>query len=282
MHGFGLYALALASVAAQAEPPPELPTVGLVAYHDPDQGNTDSGDLTEITQSVGVATFTPITAGAGPLRDDLGFGRMTHAGGTPGFLRATQFQSGDGMITTDPAVLATFGASTSDFTVAALTWTVSSNANHFVWGIGNGSSNASISGTLSGASTISLTSQSVGGTGTVSLNSPGLYTRTKYPTITVWQLTAGVLRIYVNDMVTPKLTTAFTWASNPNHTRFGLGCRPDLNPDLSLNNAMLRFFALYNRALSDVERVQLGRYAGYRGNCPIGGYGVDEIVWGEA
>ena len=259
-------------------PPPQLLTSGLVAYLDADSGLTDTGDLTQITQAVGVATFTPLGGGTGPQRDDLGWGRRS-AGGTPaGFARSIQSASGTGLITTDAAVLATFGATTTDFTVLMLAWPFSSNSNWFCWGIGNAATNLSISGVMSGSTTMTLASTSVGGTGTVTLNTASIYTRTKWPTLCAWRVSAGVANLFINNFVTPKLSTAFTWTTNPNHTRFGFLCRPDLSPDLSLASAQVKWTGLYNRALAAPEMVQMGRYLGYRGNVPLGGWGINEIT----
>lgn len=258
---------------------PSLLTTGLVAYLDPDIGITNTGDGTEITQAVGIATFTPLSGGTGPVRDDLGWGRMFHTGGTPGFSRAIQFQT-DSLVTSDAAVLSTFGTTTSDFTVVALVWTQSSNSNLFVCGIGNPTTNNSITCLMS-TTTISMASQSVGGTGTVSTAGiPEIFTRTRFPTLAIWRQTANQHRIYVNDVVTPVLTTTFTWTNNPS-TRFAIGARPDVSPDLSANT-MFKFFALYNKSLTDEEMLQMGRYLGMRGNIPICGWAINEItpeVW---
>lgn len=258
---------------------PSLVTSGLVAYIDADSGLTDTGDQTEITQAVGVATFVPLGGGTGPTRDDLGWGRIGTVSTDPaGVLRAIKSASSTGLVTSEAPVLAAFGASTSDFTVLMSIWPFSSNSNFFCWGIGNPTTNTSISGTMGSSTNMSLTSQSIGGTGTVTLSNASIYTRTKWPTLLAWRVTSGVADLFINNFVTPKLTAAFTWTSNPNHTRFGFFCRPDLAPDLGMANTMVRWAGLYNRALTAPEMTQMGRYLGYHGNVPLGGWDITEIT----
>src|SRR5688500_2926670 len=119
---------------------PALPTLltdGLVGYIDADGSLTTTGDQTQITQAVGVATFAPLGGGSGPTRDDLGWGRIGNSSSDPaGWLRGMKCAATTSMITTDAAVLSTFGASTSDFTVLMSVWPFSSNSNWFCWGIG--------------------------------------------------------------------------------------------------------------------------------------------------
>lgn len=259
---------------------PQRVDEGLVAFIDPDVGLTDSGDLTEITQIEGVATFTPISEGAGLIRDDLGWGRRTHGAEPAGWMRAFQCAATSGMITNDPAVLSTFGATTTDFTVMMLAWPFSSNSNWHCWGIGNPSNNTAIYGSLSGSSTITLAGQSVGGSGTISVSNPTVFTRTRWPTLVAWRQAGTTHEIFANRFDTPLLSTTFTWDSNPS-TRFGFSCRPDLSPDLGMSNAMMRWIGLYNRSLSDGELQQMGRYLGYRGDVPIGGWTLEEVTPGE-
>lgn len=255
---------------------PQLLTDGLVSYVKWDEGITDSGDGTEITQVVGVATHVPGAAGEGPIRNDIGWGQRISWPGNSG---AIQFANNDWLVTTDPAVLATFGVTTSDFTVVTMIWMLSSNSNQFIWGIGHTASNRSLAGiALTNTRYVQTVGAAIGGTGTVSTDGLfDLYTRSRFPALTIWRQTGSNHQIFVNDVQTPVLSTTYTWTSATDHSRFAWGARPDLSPDLGMSNGMVKFLGLYNRSLSDAELLQMGRYCGMLANQPIGGWTIDEI-----
>jgi hypothetical protein len=277
--GLGL-GYAYATGGGGGSPPPALLMTGLVSYIDADAGLT-LGAGSVVSQAVGVATCVEGAAGEGPAYDSLGWGRTFHLGGNAGVAPALQFNGGDWLTTTDAAVLATFGATTTDYTVLALLWTHTPASNQYVWGIGNTSNNRSLSGQLpTGQAYIQTVGSGIGGTGTVSTS--GLwsaFTRNRFPMIAVWRQEGSRHRIYINKMDVPVLDTTFTWATNPTHTRFGWGCLPDLSPNNGQSGGMLKFAALYNRSLSDQELSDMGRYCGMRANHPIGGWTLDEVSW---